>query len=78
MAVTRRILSFARGLLALAALFAGAAAFAQSPGVTVGESNLSLNEGGAGTYTLVLNTAPSATTTVTATPATNRSPFRTP
>ena len=42
-------------------------ALAQSPGVTVGESNLSLNEGGAGTYTLVLNTAPSATTTVTAT-----------
>ena len=44
-----------------------APALAQTPGVTVSESNLSLNEGGAGTYTLVLNTAPSATTTVTAT-----------
>ena len=42
-------------------------ALGQSPGVTVSESTLSLNEGGAGTYTLVLNTAPSATTTVTAT-----------
>ena len=44
-----------------------APALAQTQGVTVGESTLSLNEGGAGTYTLVLNTAPSATTTVTAT-----------
>ena len=64
MGIMKRVL---RTVALATASLCSAPALAQSPGVTVSESTLSLNEGSAGTYTLVLNTVPSATTTVTAT-----------